>query len=83
MYRSVEKWKASYVEMHIDIEGRGLEFSSGHCWLPDKARDLIWSIKNKKIIDGKGKKTPNRSELFERKFRADPVDGLRPIRKFR
>ncbi len=83
VYRSVEKWKASYVEMHIDIDGRGREFSSGHCWLPDKAKDLIWSIKNKKIIDGKGKKSPNKSELFERTFRADPVDGLRPIRKFR
>jgi len=80
---AVEKWKASYIEMHIDIEGKGYEFTSGHCWLPDKAKSLIYFIKNKKVIDGNGVKKPSKSELKERKFRADPIDGLRPIRKFR
>ncbi len=80
---AVEKWKASYIEMHIDIEGKGYEFKSGHCWLPDKAKSLIYFIKNKKVIDGNGVKKPSKSELKERKFRADPIDGLRPIRKFR
>lgn len=83
VYRAVEKWNASYIEMHLDIDGKGYEFSAGHCWLPNKARNLILNVRNKKIIDGKGKKIPNKSEAFERKFRADPVDGLRPIQKFR
>ncbi len=81
--RAIEKWNASYVEMHIDIEGRGFEFKSGHCWLPDDAKNLIHYIKNKKIIDGTGTKKPFKTELTERKFRADPIDGLRPIKKFR
>lgn len=83
VYRAVEKWNASYIEMHLDIDGKGYEFNAGHCWLPNKARNLIWNIKNNKIIDGKGKKVPSKSELFERKFRADPFDGLRPIKKYR
>ena len=81
--RAIDKWKASFIEMHIDIEGKGYEFNSGHCWLPDRARNLIYFIRNKKKIDGNGVKKPSEFELKERKFRADPIDGLRPIEQYR
>lgn len=81
--RAIEKWKATYVELHLDIEGRGFEFKSGHCWLPSKIKNLFNFVKNKDVVDGNGKKFPVKSETNERNFRADPVDGLRPIKKFR
>ena len=39
VYKAVQKWKASYVEMHIDLDGQGFEYKSGHCWLPKKAKE--------------------------------------------
>ncbi len=83
VYKAIEKWKSSHVEMHIDIDGKGYEFKSGHCWLPNEARNIINFVKKNKIIDGKGIKKPNIAEMYERKFRADKIDGLRPIRKYR
>lgn len=83
VYKAIEKWKSSHVEMHIDIDGKGYEFKSGHCWLPNEARNIINFVKKNKIIDGKGIKKPNITEMYERKFRADKIDGLRPIRKYR
>lgn len=81
--RAIEKWDAAYIELHLDLDGKGYEFNGGHCWLPEKAKMLINFHKNKRTIDGNGIKKPNNSELSERKFRADPIDGLRPIQKFR
>ena len=37
----------------------------------------------KKKIDGQLKKTFSKDEKLERRLRADPIDGLRPIRYFR
>ena len=83
IYKAIEKWKASYIEMHIDLDGKGFEYKSGHCWLPAETKKIINFVRKQKLIDGSGKKIPNKSERFERKFRADPIDGLRPIKKFR
>ena len=83
VYKAIQKWKASYVEMHIDLDGKGFEYKSGHCWLPENAKELINFVKKDKIVDGSGKKKPNIAEMHERKFRADKIDGLRPIRKYR
>jgi len=81
--QSIEKWKSDFVEMHIDLDGKGYEFNSGHCWLPERAKKIISFIRKLKVINGKSKKKPNIHELEERKFRADPLDGLRPIKKYR
>ena len=81
--RAIEKWGAAFVELHLDLDGKGYEFNGGHCWLPEQAKMLINFHKNKRFIDGNGIKIPNKSELSERKFRADPIDGLRPIKKYR
>lgn len=83
VFKAIEKWKAEYIEMHIDLDGKGFEYKSGHCWLPKDAKELINFVKKDKIIDGKGEKKPNLLEMNERKFRADSIDGLRPIKKYR
>ena len=83
VYKAIQKWKASYVEMHIDLDGKGFEYKSGHCWLPEDAKELINFVKKDKIVDGSGKKKPNIAEMHERKFRADKHDGLRPLKKYR
>ena len=81
--RAIYKWNAEIIEFHLDIDGSGDEFATGHCWLPSEIGDLISFVKDIKLIDGKYEKVPNKSELEERKWRADPSDGLRPIKKIR
>ena len=83
VFKAIQKWKASFVELHIDIDGKGFEYKSGHCWLPKNAKELINFVRQDKLIDGNGKNKPNQLEMNERKFRADKIDGLRPIKKYR
>jgi sialic acid synthase SpsE len=83
VFKAIEKWKAEYIEMHIDLDGKGFEYKSGHCCLPQYAKELIKFVNKDKIIDGKGIKKPNLLEMNERKFRADSIDGLRPLKKYR
>ena len=40
-------------------------------------------INNEKYVEGSNKKRYSIEEKNERKFRADPIDGLRPLKKFR
>jgi sialic acid synthase SpsE len=77
--RAVHKFGAVAVEMHIDTDGEGFEFGSGHCWLPEESRSMIASIREGQSTDGDGVKQPVAAETIERVWRADPVDGLRPL----
>ena len=77
--RAVHRWGASFVEMHLDIDGEGAEFAPGHCWLPDTAAAVIADIRRGIQADGNGRKEPAPSELPDRVWRADPSDGLRPM----
>ena len=43
---------------------------------------MISYIENEKLVMGSFKKN-TLAEKNERKFRADPFDGLRPLKKFR
>jgi N-acetylneuraminate synthase len=79
IYRAVNTWDASVIEFHLDIEGYGEEFESGHCWLPKDIESVIQNINNGKKADGEGVKEPVDSELPDRLWRADPGDGLRPF----
>ena len=89
--RAINKWGAEAVEFHLDLDGKGEEFSSGHCWLPEQIRDLIHSLSNgfidddlgMSVADGTGKKEPMESELADRLWRTDPSDGLRPFKEIR
>jgi sialic acid synthase SpsE len=83
IFRAIYKWNASIIEFHLDLEGEGDEFSSGHCWLPNQIEHVINSVHSSFSLDGDGIKTPNQSELPDRDWRADPIDGLRPMQVIR
>ncbi len=77
--RAVLRWKASTVEFHLDLDGQGEEYKSGHCWLPSEIQSVINLIQRGFQTDGSGDKYPVASELPDRDWRADPSDGLRPL----
>ncbi len=80
IYRAVHHWNASFVEFHLDLDGQGDEFKTGHCWRPDAMAAVISDVRLAFQADGTGIKVPAPSELSDRVWRADPSDGLRPIR---
>jgi sialic acid synthase SpsE len=81
--RAVHRWKAAVVEFHLDLDGQGEEFETGHCWLPAQIQTVMQSIQHGRNADGSGEKTPASSELSDRDWRADRKDGLRPLIKLR
>jgi len=83
IYRAVHRWGASMIEFHLDLEGQGAEFSSGHCWLPDAMSAVIAAVRNGFLAEGDGRVEPALSETKEREWRADPEDGLRPLQSTR
>ena len=68
------------------MDGAGWECNIGHCWLLDQIRPVIEAIRQVDLIcnayEG-GDKRLSESELAECRWRADPVDGLRPLREIR
>jgi N-acetylneuraminate synthase len=80
IHRAVHRWGASMIEFHLDLEGQGAEFKAGHCWLPDPMREVIASVRKGIVAEGTGEVGTAPSELQEREWRADPQDGLRPLR---
>jgi len=83
IHRAIHKWNARIIEFHLDLDGKGEEFESGHCWLPEKIEKVIKEIQSIEAADGNGIKEPAQSELNERNWRADPSDGLRPFKFIR
>ena len=83
LYRAIHHYDADFIEFHIDLDGKGAEFQSGHCWLPDQISDVIRNINSGLIADGDGTFEPSPSEMPDRDWRADPSDGLRPMTKVR
>lgn len=83
IYRAIHRWGASMIEYHLDLDGTGEEFATGHCWLPDQMREVIETVRTGEAADGTGEKTPAPSERRDREWRADPVDGLRPLQRTR
>ena len=83
IYRAIHRWRASTIEFHLDLEGEGVEYAYGHCWLPSQIGKVIYNCKNLDVIDGLGDKEPREVELEELNWRADPSDGLRPLLKVR
>ena len=83
--RAVRRFDASMVEFHFDLDGKGEEFESGHCWLPGDVRSLVRRLQKHEELedehpaDGDGKKEPRPCEAVERQWRTDPSDGLRPL----
>lgn len=89
VHRAIHRWGASTIEFHLDLDGAGDEFKTGHCWLPDPMADVIASIADASLTldwtaaDGHGEKRPSQIETIERTWRADPSDGLRPLKETR
>jgi N-acetylneuraminate synthase len=81
--RAVHRWGAAAVEFHLDLDGTGAEYAAGHCWLPDEIAPVIARIRQSLLADGAGFKEPQPSELSDREWRADPDDGMRPLRRVR
>lgn len=83
IYRAVHRWDCETIEFHLDLDGKGAEFESGHCWLPSQIKKVISNVKEGFLSDGDGNKVPSKIELSDRDWRADPKDGLRPLMKIR
>jgi len=81
--RAVHHWQASMIEFHLDLDGWGEEFAAGHCWLPQDIRQVIDTVDTGCAADGSGEKLPTAVEQSDRDWRADPEDGLRPLKKIR
>jgi len=80
IYRAVHKYGASIVEFHLDLDGKGAEYANGHCWLPDQIGTVIQNVRQGISADGNGLFGASQSELPDRNWRADPQDGLRPLK---
>lgn len=83
LQRAIHHHGAQLIEFHLDLDGRGEEFSAGHCWLPGPIREVIHQVRIGMQADGSSTKEPAASEIDERAWRADPHDGLRPLRDTR
>lgn len=87
--RAVWRWRAGIVELHVDLDDeKGME-GSAHSWPMSMAQDAIRELSKKEMpeylprkhaIDGDGAKLPQPCEKSELAWRADPEDGLRPMK---
>jgi sialic acid synthase SpsE len=83
IHRAIHHWGANVIEFHLDLDGKGEEYGAGHCWLPEQIGAVIKDVSKSFIADGSGVKEPVPSELPDRLWRADPSDGLRPLKELR
>lgn len=83
LHRAIHAHPTSLVEFHLDLDGEGDEFKTGHCWLPDAIAEAIREVRIGFEAEGDGCKAPTSIEQDERSWRADPHDGLRPLRPLR
>ena len=87
--RAIHRWEAAQLELQLDLFGDGEELVGGPCWLPEAARRVIAKSAARRRegemspLDGTGHVTPGAGEITERGWRADPADGLRPLREIR
>jgi sialic acid synthase SpsE len=83
IHRAIHRWGAKVIEFHLDLDGKGEEYATCHCWLPDQISAVIRDVEHALGADGNGIKEPSPSELSDREWRADPFDGLRPLQSIR
>ena len=83
IYRAIHQYNVNFVEFHLDLDGKGEEYQSGHCWLPHQISEVITTVNSGFKADGEKIFGPSKSELPDRDWRADPSDGLRPIKSIR
>ncbi len=83
VHRAVHHHGAEMIEFHIDLDGTGDEYAVGHCWTPEPMANVIHDTRIALRADGEALKMPTLDEREERRWRADPVDGLRPLSQYR
>jgi sialic acid synthase SpsE len=83
LYRVIHQYNINFVEFHIDLDGKGEEYKAGHCWLPNQISEVIANVNSGLEADGEEIFEPSTSEMPDRDWRADPFDGLRPVKKIR
>jgi N-acetylneuraminate synthase len=83
IYQAVFGFGASVIEFHLDLDGGGEEFTAGHCWLPADMEAVIRTVREGEEARGDGIKSAAPGEEHERLWRADPEDGLRPMKRIR
>jgi sialic acid synthase SpsE len=83
LYRAIHQHNVDFVEFHIDLDRKGEEYQSGHCWLPNQISEVIANVNSGLEADGEEIFEPSSSELPDREWRADPSDGLRPLKEIR
>jgi N-acetylneuraminate synthase len=83
MQRAVHRWNAELIEFHLDLDEQGAEYAAGHCWLPGPIEGVITDARKAALVDGVPIKALAPSEADDRDWRADPVDGLRPLKHMR
>lgn len=76
--RAIDRFGASVIEFHLDLDEEGAEYKTGHCWLPEEMGPLLADRTTMLAADGDGVKKPTAAEIDDRPWRADPSDGLRP-----
>ncbi|CAD6365032.1 N,N'-diacetyllegionaminic acid synthase [Shewanella hafniensis] len=81
--RAVNRWLADCIEFHIDLDKQGAEYATGHCWLPEQMQLVINECREAQLLDGRPDKVLTPSEAPDRDWRADPIDGLRPLKHIR
>jgi N-acetylneuraminate synthase len=79
--RAIERWAATDVEIHVDLDGEGNE-AGPHNWMPG-AVGAIGAAADAPEADGDGRKAPMPVEAPDVAWRSDPADGLRPLRAVR
>ena len=83
VHRAIDRFGANMVEFHLDLDEKGAEYATGHCWLPDEIAPVIAARRALETADGNGVKAPTSAEIEDRLWRADPSDGLRPFLEVR
>tara|TARA_B100000963_G_C22619139_1_gene668948 strand:- start:1738 stop:2619 length:882 start_codon:yes stop_codon:yes gene_type:complete len=81
--RAIHRYEVNAVELHIDLDKKGVEFKPGHCWLPEEIKLLVELVTDGQKADGTVYLGPTESEKKERLWRSDPIDGLRPLIEIR
>ena len=81
--RAIQKWKSEIIEFHLDLDGDGNEYKFNHCWKPNEISPLIQYINGPHTYDGNPKIVATQNEINEQKWRRDPSDGFRPLKKTR
>lgn len=83
LMRAIHKYQVSTIEIHIDLDEKGVEFAPGHCWLPQEIELFVKLMNDGFKADGVSLLSSTNKEKKERSWRADPKDGLRPLLKLR